>query len=341
MTKNKNINITPSKGISIIIKNEIPSPPTKPKKKRKYKRKVNTDLLKMPTMPSYIPAGDVSYIKPQYAMSSLNRNIIFPGVPQSLPPPPQLPQITAPPPLPQITAPPQPPINISFDNMFGGMLENMMMPREYGYKSQSYVSDNIDEDVMDALPPPQQDKYIEKQIKPQIEDQLKGIEFDNEDDKLKVYKQAVNTKTAKEWGTKHANKLQEYDPKYNGNENYKRNYITKLQEIINQDTMKTRAGTKTNTTENKDKARELLKKIGIKPKIEEVIPPPAPAAPKTPAAAQPEPPAKLKPPATPPLPPQPPKTIISKDLLNELEDTPEVQAAKEKEKKAEARKKKK
>ena len=214
MAKNKDINISPSKGISIIIKNDIVQPtPIKPKKKRKYKRKVNTDLLKMPTMPSYIPAGDVSYIKPQYAMTSLNRNIIFPGVPQSLPqltPPPQLPQLT-PPQLPQITAPQQPPINISFDNMFGSMLENMMMPREYGYKSQSYISDNIDEDVMDALPQPQQDKYIEKQIKPQIEDQLKGIEFDNEDDKLKVYKQAVSNKTAKEWGTKHANKLQEYD----------------------------------------------------------------------------------------------------------------------------------
>ncbi len=46
-------------------------------------------------MPSYIPTGDVSYIKPQYATTSLNRNITFPGVPQSLPqlkPPPQLPQ---------------------------------------------------------------------------------------------------------------------------------------------------------------------------------------------------------------------------------------------------------
>ncbi len=35
-------------------------------------------------MSSYIPNGDVSYIKvikPQYAMTSLNRNIIFPGVP--------------------------------------------------------------------------------------------------------------------------------------------------------------------------------------------------------------------------------------------------------------------
>jgi hypothetical protein len=73
------------KGISIVIKNDFAPPPTKPKKKRKYKRKVNTDLLKMPSMPPYIPTGDVSYIKPQYAMSSLNRNMKFPGVPQSLP----------------------------------------------------------------------------------------------------------------------------------------------------------------------------------------------------------------------------------------------------------------
>ncbi len=65
MTKNKDVNITPSKGISIITKNDFAPPSIKPKKKRKYKRKVDTDLLKMPTIPSYIPAGDVSYIKPQ------------------------------------------------------------------------------------------------------------------------------------------------------------------------------------------------------------------------------------------------------------------------------------
>ena len=38
MAKNKDINISPSKGISIIIKNEFAPPPTKPKKKRKYKK---------------------------------------------------------------------------------------------------------------------------------------------------------------------------------------------------------------------------------------------------------------------------------------------------------------
>ena len=40
MAKNKDINISPSKGISIIIKNEFPSQlPIKLKKKRKHKKK--------------------------------------------------------------------------------------------------------------------------------------------------------------------------------------------------------------------------------------------------------------------------------------------------------------
>ena len=98
-------------------------------------------MPKMPTMPSFIPTGDVSYIKPQYSTSSLNRNMIFPGTPQSLPqlmPPPPLPQLMPPPPLPQLMAPPQQPVNISFDNMFGNMLENALMPREYGFKPTSY-----------------------------------------------------------------------------------------------------------------------------------------------------------------------------------------------------------
>ena len=40
MAKNKDINISPSKGISIIIKNDISQPPPKPKpkKKRRYKK---------------------------------------------------------------------------------------------------------------------------------------------------------------------------------------------------------------------------------------------------------------------------------------------------------------
>ena len=137
MNKNKDIKISPSKGISIVIKNDFQPPAPVPKKKRKYKRKAKTELLKMPTVPSFIPTGDVSYIKPQYSTSSLNRNMMFPGTPQSLPqltPPPQLPQLMPPPPLPQLMPPPQQPVNISFDNMFGSMLENALMPREYGFK---------------------------------------------------------------------------------------------------------------------------------------------------------------------------------------------------------------
>jgi hypothetical protein len=219
--------------------------------------------------------------------------MIFPGVPQSLPqltPPPQLPQLTAPPTQPQLPAPQ--PFTFSLDNKFGSMLENILMPREYGFKTNSYAVpvDILDDEIMDALPKAQQDQYIEKKIAPQIEEQLKDIEFDNEADKSKVYKQAVSNKTAKEWGTKHANQLKPYDTKYQDNEYYKQNYISRLQDIINQDTMKTRSGTKTITTENKDKAKELLKTLGIKPELKVVVPQYAP-----PPAQQ-----ATAPPATPP-----------------------------------------
>jgi hypothetical protein len=108
---NKDITLKslPSKGISKVTKNDFQPeiPEVKQKKERIYKKKVNTDISKMPTMPSYIPeGGDVSYFKPQYNMSSLNRSIIFPGVPQASPPP-QLPQLPPPPPVAQILPPPQ------------------------------------------------------------------------------------------------------------------------------------------------------------------------------------------------------------------------------------------
>jgi hypothetical protein len=247
MTKNKDININPAKGISIVIRNDFQQPAPIPKKKRKYKRKPNMDLLKMPTIPSFIPAGDVSYIKPQYSTSSLNRNMIFPGTPQSLPQiqaPPPLPQIQAPPQLPQIM-PPQAPVNISFDNMFGSMLENMMMPREYGFKQNSYAVDMLDEDVMNTLSQDQQDKYIENKLAPQIEKEMKGIEFVDNEDKINKTKEILLVKKAKEFGTKHANKLQPYDEtRFKDNEYYKDNYISRLQEIATLDSIKTRSGKK-------------------------------------------------------------------------------------------------
>ena len=63
MAKNKDINISPSKGISIVIKNDIQQPlPIKPKKKRRYKR-INV-LPKTPALPiMQQSAGDTSYIK--------------------------------------------------------------------------------------------------------------------------------------------------------------------------------------------------------------------------------------------------------------------------------------
>ncbi len=54
---------------------------------------------------------------------------------------------------------------------------------------------------------------------------MKNITFDNKEQKLKVYSQAVSTKTAREYGTKHANQLKPYDMKYRDNEYYKVIYI--------------------------------------------------------------------------------------------------------------------
>ena len=49
------------------------------------------------------------------------------------------------------------------------------MPREYGYKPNSYEVEMLDDDIMDALPKAQQDQYIEKKVAPQIEEQMKDI----------------------------------------------------------------------------------------------------------------------------------------------------------------------
>ena len=73
MAKNKDINITPSKGISIVIKNDIQQPlPIKPKKKRKYRR-INV-LPKTPAPIIQQSAGDTSYIKEQPGRFSLWRD---------------------------------------------------------------------------------------------------------------------------------------------------------------------------------------------------------------------------------------------------------------------------
>ena len=60
------------------------------------------------------------------------------------------------------------------------MLKNILMPREYGFKPNSYAVavDILDDDIIDTLPKAQQDKYIEKEMEPQIEEQIKDINFD-------------------------------------------------------------------------------------------------------------------------------------------------------------------
>ncbi len=84
-------------------------------------------------------------------------------------------------------------------------------------------------------------------------------------------------------GNKTRNQLKSYDFKYQDNEYYKQNYISRLQDIINQDTMKTRRGTRTNTTENKERAKEWLKAIGIRPELKVAVPQYTPAAAAPPA----------------------------------------------------------
>jgi hypothetical protein len=352
-----------SKGISIVIKNDFQpeNPEVKQKKKRKYKRK--TTLEKMPTVPSFIPRGDVSYIKPQYAMTSLNRNMIFPGVPQSLP------QLPAPPPVAQILPPPQypqlpaPPVNFNLDGSFQKVLENMMMPMEEGFKKNSYAfAENIDDDIMDTLPRAQQEQYIETKVKPQIEKEIKDVTFETEDKKTEFVNRTISIKTAKEYGTKHANKLIDFDPKYDGNEYYKQNYVSRLQEIINQDSIKTRGGTTENTAEKKARARELLKAIGVNLPLNVTVPiyvPPAtPPRPKgrpivlspvdrpvdrpseieeeirpveflPPPAPKPPPPpiptGKGPPPPPPPPPPPAPKPVLT-SLLDDTQEEKEAKA---------------
>ena len=172
-----------------------------------------------------------------------------------------------PPPLPQLMAPPQQPVNISFDNMFGNMLENALMPREYGFKPTSYIMDMVDDDVLNALPEEEQDRYIEKKLAPLVEKEMQGIEFADDDAKLRVSNAVISVRKAREYGTKHANQLLPLDGRYEGNDDYKNRYVMRLHDILNNDTIKTRNEKKVNTTEHKTRARELLRAIGIEPTV--------------------------------------------------------------------------
>ena len=141
MTKHNDINISPSRGISIIIKNDIQQPPPiTPKKKRRYKR-INV-LPKTPAPIMQQSVGDTSYIKAQPGRFSLWRDTttstpvltlaqatsqgFIPQMNQPLapqqqpqPPPPIQPQQ-------QQLAIPAPPITVNFGDFMRGLA-----PQEY------------------------------------------------------------------------------------------------------------------------------------------------------------------------------------------------------------------
>ena len=165
MAKNKDINISPSKGISIIIKNDIVQPtPIKPKKKRRYKR-INV-LPKVPAPIMQQSAGDTSYIKAQPGRFSLWRDTttstpvltLAQATSQGFIP--QLPQITAPPPPPQITAPPPqltlpaPPITLNF-----GDFMKALQPQEFRGDNQVPQIEDITDTFYQALPEDKKEDY--------------------------------------------------------------------------------------------------------------------------------------------------------------------------------------
>ena len=165
MAKNKDINISPSKGISIIIKNDIVQPtPIKPKKKRRYKRINVLPNTQVPIMQQ--SAGDTSYIKAQPGRFSLWRDTttstpvltLAQATSQGFIP--QLPQITAPPQLPQITAPPPqqalpaPPITLNF-----GDFMKALQPQEFRGDNQVPQIEDITDTFYQALPEDKKEDY--------------------------------------------------------------------------------------------------------------------------------------------------------------------------------------
>ena len=165
MAKNKDINISPSKGISIIIKNDIVQPtPIKPKKKRRYKRINVLPNTSAPIMQQ--SAGDTSYIKAQPGRFSLWRDTttstpvltLAQATSQGFIP--QLPQITAPPQPPQITAPPPqltlpaPPITLNF-----GDFMKALQPQEFRGDNQVPQIEDITDTFYQALPEDKKEEY--------------------------------------------------------------------------------------------------------------------------------------------------------------------------------------
>ena len=183
MTKNKDINITPSKGISIIIKNDIVQPPPiKPKKKRRYRR-----ISVLPKAPAPImqqSAGDTSYIKAQPGRFSLWRDTttstpvltLAQATSQGFIPGITPPQITAPPalpaPPPQLALPAPPPMIFNM-----GDYMKAMIPQEFtSSKPESRfkeIDNGLENDAFyQALPENKKEEYQNARV----EDLTKNID---------------------------------------------------------------------------------------------------------------------------------------------------------------------
>ena len=177
MAKNKDINISPSKGISIVIKNDIVQPiPIKPKKKRRYKR-INV-LPKTPAPIMQQSAGDTSYIKEQPGRFSLWRDntnstpviTLAQATTQGFIPQQQL-ALPAPPPQPALPAPPQqlalqaPPMMFSMSDFM-----RAMMPQEFTNTKPEpprfkEIDNGLDNDPFyQALPEDKKEEYKDAKL---------------------------------------------------------------------------------------------------------------------------------------------------------------------------------
>ena len=262
MAKNKDINITPSKGISIIIKNDIQQlpPPIKPKKKRRYKR-INV-LPKTPAPPiMQQSAGDTSYIKEQPGRFSLWRDtttatpvltlaqattqgyIPQMNQPQITQPQMNQPQITAPPPQ---LALPAPPITVNI-----GDFMRALQPQEFRQGPQIEDISDLNDTFYQALPPDKREAYNEaklNEIEKEIDDTAAKAVIDVEN--TEFYKNALDAPTQattiektkyitiqqkldgmkpqiiKQWGTKDSKSLK--DPRYPQNKIYRESYLTAI-----------------------------------------------------------------------------------------------------------------
>jgi hypothetical protein len=271
MVKN-DINIQPSKGISIIIKNDISQPEQpKPKKKRKYRKRNIKDLLKnIPQIPNGLisSAGDTSYIRPPLSYQQFRDLTTQPGyqmgllAPQAqpaLPPPPVLPAL--PPPPPQLQLPP-PPVTINNNNNGApaDWYKYLMMPQAFTNDptQQPTIEDVTNDPLYNALSydPVQQEAYKEQKLEEKSQEiidkaaetvaniegtPLFGTLPPTEQNRIREFTtyneiekklKTMKPGSKKSWGTKDANAGR--PPRYATDEAYKQNYIGTLENLQEQ-----------------------------------------------------------------------------------------------------------